>query len=143
MLHSVFGRKLNRSANERKRLFRNLTRSLILHGKITTTLAKAKAIQPLIEKMITKAKNDNALKTRRLLLKSLSDRFTVDKLLEIGPLFKNRNGGYTRIVKLGRRVGDNANHVVMTFTETVASSVISKVEKIKDNNAKDKTNKTK
>ncbi len=145
MQHMVFGRKLNRTANERKRLFRNLTRSLILHGQIKTSLAKAKAIQPLVEKLITKAKkNTDLLRTRRLLLKELADEKSVNKLLEIGPLFNNRKGGYTRIIKLGNRAGDNTIEVVMSFTQTVGNSTeVKKQTKVNQVNAKDKTNKTK
>ncbi len=156
MQHHVFGRKLNRSSNERKRLFRNLTRSLILNGQITTSKAKAKAIQPLIEKLITRAKENN-LTNRRLLLKELADEEVVNKMLsEIGPLFKNRPGGYTRIIKLDNRLGDNTELVSFSFTQIVSkTSKPKKVEKEKKKvaekninkekeiNAKDKINKRK
>lgn len=144
MLHHVFGRKLNRSANERKRLFRNLARSLILNGQITTSFAKAKAVQPLVEKMVTRAKV-NTLHNRRLLLKEIKDRSVVDKLLsEVGPLFKSRPGGYTRIIKIGNRLGDNTIQVMISFTQNIQKSEIVKKElKEKEINAKDKTNKKK
>jgi len=145
MLHHVFGRKLNRTANERKRLFRNLTRSLILHGQINTTLAKAKAVQPLVEKLITKSRVAD-LTNRRFLLKQLNDQQVVNKLLtEIGPLFGNISGGYTRIIKLGNRLGDNAQSVVFTFTKSVSNSTVKLVKKTEEGktNAKDKTNQKK
>lgn len=153
MLHHVFGRKLNRTANERKRLFRNLTRSLILHGQINTTLAKAKAVQPLVEKLITRSKVAN-LENRRFLLKQLNDQQVVNKLLiEIGPLFDNIKGGYTKIIKLGNRLGDNAQSVVFTFTKSVSNSTVKLVKKTEEKtakkkeedktNAKDKTNQKK
>lgn len=141
MLHHVFGRKLNRSSNERKRLFRNLARSLILHGQITTSIAKAKAIQPLVEKMVTRAKV-NTLHNRRILLKEITERAVVDKLLsEIGPSFKNIAGGYTRIIKIANRDGDNTIQAVISFTQKFVTE--KKVLKEKEVNAKDKTNKKK
>lgn len=145
MLHKVFGRKLNRTANERKRLFKNLVRSLILTGNIKTTLAKAKAVQPLVEKLVTKAK-ENSLVTRRLLLHELNDNRTVDKLLkDIGPLFKSRAGGYTRILKLINQEGDNAVKVSLSFTENVINSELVEKKLIVNNkkNATDKTDKKK
>lgn len=122
MRHRVKGAKLNRPANERKRLFKNLTRSLILHGSIKTTVARAKAIQSYTEKMVTDAKV-NSLKVRRDLLSEINDERTVNKLLtEIGPLFKTTNGGYTRIVKLITRPGDNSQMAAISFTKTVSKS---------------------
>lgn len=132
MLHHVYGRKLGRTANERKRLFRNLTRSLVLHGQIVTTLAKAKAIVPLVEKLVTKAKENN-IQNRRYILKKIADNEVTDKLLkEIGPLFKLRPGGYTRIIKTKSRIGDNTSCAVLSFTQTVTNSMVSKkVEAVK------------
>lgn len=147
MRHSVFGRKLNRTSNERKRLFRNLLRSLILHGQIKTTKAKAKSIQPYVERLITKAKKDSTLATRRLLLKQVPYNDVVDKLFDIAPLFKSRKGGYTRIIKLSNRLGDNASEVFISFTEAVVNSKIIIPEKpekkVKEKNAKNEANKTK
>lgn len=145
MQHSIYGRKLNRTANERKRLFKNLIRSLILNGQIQTTLAKAKAIQPSIEKLVTKAKVGDTILTKRILMSEISDQNSVNKLLEIGKLFKERKGGYTRILKLGNRLGDNATSVVMSFTTIVGNSaiVVKPVKKVEVINAKDKTKKTK
>ncbi|MBI2029294.1 50S ribosomal protein L17 [Candidatus Gottesmanbacteria bacterium] len=122
MRHKVSGRKLNRTSNERKRLFRNLTRSLILHGSMTTTVAKAKSIQASTEKMITKARNNN-IASRRFLYSQLNDNLVVEKLLtEIGPLFKTTNGGYTKIIKLVNRTGDNSRMCVISFAKAVSKS---------------------
>lgn len=134
MRHRIFGRQLGRDTNERKRLFRNLSRSLILHGRITTTLGKAKALKPFVERLITYAK-ENTLSNRRLLLRKLPDKEAVNKLLlEIGPLFKKRAGGYTRIIRSGSRLGDNTTKVILSFTENVPASSYY---------AKNKTNKEK
>lgn len=120
MMHRIFGRKLGRTTDERKRLIANLSRSLFFHGKINTTLAKAKAIQPFVERLITKAKIDN-LTTRRLLSKSLVDREIVERVIKVvGPAFKNRPGGYTRIIKTPPSYGDNAKRAVLMFTEKLA-----------------------
>lgn len=126
MLHHVYGRKLNRTANERKRLFKNLSRSLILEGQIKTSFAKAKAIAPMVEKWVTRARVDS-LNTRRLLLKEIFDNQVVEKLIkEIGPLFKSRNGGYTRIIKLGNRASDNTKMVLLAFTQEVTKTTVEK-----------------
>lgn len=107
MRHQKKGKTLDRKEAARKHLLNNLANSLILHKKIKTTLAKAKALQPKVEKIITSSK-ENILSKRRRLLSRLPKN-TVDKLLtEIGPYYKERKGGYTRIIKLGRRVGDRA-----------------------------------
>lgn len=120
MTHRVAGRKLGRTTNQRKSLFRNLANQLILHEKIETTEAKAKAIRPMVEKLVTRAK-ENTIHNRRELLKSLASENTVRKMLEvIGPKFKNRAGGYTRIIRLGSRVGDRASLVALTFVEEVS-----------------------
>lgn len=145
MLHQVFGRKLNRTSNERKRLFRNLTRSLILYGRITTTLAKAKAIQPLVEKLVTRAKN-NTLHNRRILLKEIVDRMVVDKLLKVvGPAFKNTHGGYTRIIKIKSSKGDNRTQAIISFTQEFVQEKkeVKEKPKEKETNAKNTPNKKK
>lgn len=132
MRHKVAGRKLNRTSNERKRLFRNLTRSLILHGSITTTVAKAKSIQAYTEKMVTKSKI-NSLTSRRFLISELNDDLVVEKLLtEIGPLFKTTNGGYTKIIKLVNRIGDNSHMCVISFTKAISKSENIKLQKVQE-----------
>src|SRR5436190_10606399 len=108
MRHKVAGFKLKRPVDARNALLRNLVTSVIEEERITTTVPKAKAAKPLVEKMITLAKEDN-LHTRRQAAAFLVKREAVDKLFEkLGPRFYQRNGGYTRIVKLGWRKGDGA-----------------------------------
>lgn len=107
MRHLVFGRKLGRDTNERKALLANLSNSLISKGQITTTLAKAKFAQGYVEKLITAAKS-NKLATQRSLAPYLTSQDFLRLVSEIGPGFLERKGGYTRIIKLGSRLGDNA-----------------------------------
>lgn len=119
MRHRVFGRKLNRDYNARKSLFKNLISSLIKEGQITTTEAKAKAVRGLMDKMVTKAKQQT-LQSRRLLESFLQDKDLVNKLSdEIAPKFTDRPGGFTRILRLDKRYGDKAQMVKMEFVETV------------------------
>ena len=100
------GKKLNRNAAQRKALYRSLIVSLVEHGQIKTTLAKAKAVRSPIEKLITIARKGD-LTARRRLLKSVPQKEIVKKMMdEIGQQFKNRPGGYLRIVKLGPRPSD-------------------------------------
>ncbi|MCL5970629.1 MAG: 50S ribosomal protein L17 [Patescibacteria group bacterium] len=116
MKKNVFGRKLKRDKNERKALFKSLMSSLVLSERIKTTEAKAKAIKPEIEKLVTKAKK-NEESAKKVLEKSLS-KPAFDKMLkDIAPRFSQRQGGYTRLIKLGKRFGDDAPLVVMEWTE--------------------------
>lgn len=122
MKKNVFGRKFNRDTNERKALFRNLISSLILSEKVKTTEPKAKAIKSDVEKLITKAKKNSDL-AKRILAGVLSSQ-ALDKLInDVAPRFKDRQGGYTRIIRVGRRFGDNAMEVVMEFTEKPSAIV--------------------
>lgn len=124
MRKRIFGRRLKRDTNERKALFRSLMIGLILHGKIRTTEAKAKSIKGSVEKLVTigKTKGDDA---KRQLMSKLVNEKASDKILsEIAPLFKDRTGGYTRILRTGNRVKDGASMVVMSWTERVVPSVI-------------------
>ncbi len=107
MRHLVAGKKLGRDTNSRKALLNNLANSVFLYGKVKTTLAKAKFAKSHIEKTITSAKKAK-LGTRRVIASQLS-KATFNKLInEIVPSFEGRSGGYTRIVKLSPRNGDNA-----------------------------------
>ena len=116
MKHRYFGRKLNRDIKERKALFRSLVIALIDKGKIRTTVAKAKAIQGLVEKLVTKAKEDTDAATRQL-TSFLTRKEIISKLtIDIMPRFKDRVGGYVRIRKLGKRFGDGAEEVVMEWS---------------------------
>ena len=117
MQHNRAGRKLGRTTAHRKALFRNQLSSLITHERIQTTLPKAKDLRPLIEKMITLGKR-GGLHARRLALKTIPEAVTVKKLFEeIAPRFKERAGGYTRILKLGRRQGDGAEMAILEFID--------------------------
>jgi large subunit ribosomal protein L17 len=110
-------RKLNRTSSHRKALLRNLTRQLIEHGRIKTTLAKAKELRPFVEKLITKSKENNFL-TVRALKAALNCKETVKKLVnEVGPKNVSRPGGYTRVLKAGYRVGDAAPMAVIQLVE--------------------------
>ena len=117
MRHRVAGRKLSRTKNERRRLLVGLTREIIVHGSIKTTLAKARAVQPMIEKLITRAKvgSGGALISIK---KTLSDWRSTKLLLDdVKMRFSRRSSGFTRIVKLGTRAGDNAQAVLLSFVD--------------------------
>jgi len=108
MRHRKAGVKLKRDISARRALLRGLVTNVIEEERITTTLPKAKAARPLVERLITLAKNDN-LHARRQAAAFLLKREAVEKLFDkVGPRFNQRNGGYTRIVKLGWRKGDGA-----------------------------------
>lgn len=116
MRHNVFGKKLNRDTNQRKALFRSLIVSLVKYGRIETTEAKAKAIKPLIEKIVTKVKKNN-LTSKRQVLKIIPDKEIVEKLFkEIGPMFSNISSGFIRVIKTQERSGDNSKMVLMEWT---------------------------
>ena len=108
MRHGLGLRKLNRTSSHRLAMLRNMMNSLIEHEAIKTTLPKSKELRRVVEPMITLAKVDT-LANRRLAFDRLRDRNSVTKLFnDLGPRFKARPGGYTRILKMGFRVGDNA-----------------------------------
>jgi len=108
MRHKVAGRKLSRSTSHRMALFRNLVTDLLRYDKVVTTEAKAREIQPLAENMITLGKQGD-LHARRQALSFVEDKKVVDKMFaEIGPRYAQRQGGYTRLIKLGPRLGDGA-----------------------------------
>jgi large subunit ribosomal protein L17 len=116
MRHQRAGRKLGRDAAHRKALYANLTASLIEHGRIKTTVAKAKEVRPVAEEMITLGRRGD-VPARRQALKFLRSQDVVHKLFsEVGPRFSDRPGGYSRIVKLGPRQGDAAE---MAYLELV------------------------
>ncbi|GDY26624.1 MULTISPECIES: 50S ribosomal protein L17 [unclassified Agarivorans] len=108
MRHRQSGRQLNRNSSHRQAMFRNMASSLVRHEVIKTTLPKAKELRRVVEPLITLAKNDSVA-NRRLAFARTRDAEVVGKLFaEIGPRFKERAGGYTRILKCGFRAGDNA-----------------------------------
>jgi large subunit ribosomal protein L17 len=108
MRHRKSGRQLSRNSSHRKAMFQNMTVSLLQHEVIRTTLPKAKELRRVAEPLITMARNDSVHK-RRIAFSRLRDRATVTKLFnELGPRYKDRPGGYTRILKTGFRAGDKA-----------------------------------
>lgn len=108
MRHRKAGRQLRRTSRQKLALMRSLAKSLIEHGAIETTEAKAKELRPFVEKLITKARS-GTLHDRRLAGRHVQHRAAADKLFqEIGPKFVSRQGGYTRILKTGHRKGDGA-----------------------------------
>lgn len=116
MRHKVFGKKLNRDIKERRALFKNLILALITHGKIRTTAAKAKAIISLAEKLVTHAKEGSNSAIRQI-SSVLNRQEAINKLIDdIAPMFKNKIGGYLRIIKLGKRKGDGAEEVILEWT---------------------------
>jgi large subunit ribosomal protein L17 len=115
MRHRVGGFKLNRDSSARRALLRGLTTSLIMEDRIVTTVTKAKALRPQVEKMITLAKRDT-LHSRRQAAAYVQSPEAVKKLFEkLGPRFSERPGGYTRILRLGRRQGDGAEKALIEF----------------------------
>lgn len=112
--------RFGNSASHHNMMMANLATELIRHGRIRTTLAKAKTVQPLAEKMITFGKRGD-LHARRQVLKVIRDKDVVRKLFDdVGPAFSERNGGYTRVLKLGPRKGDAAPMALIEFTEGVS-----------------------
>lgn len=117
MRHRVSGKRLGRKKDHRKALFKNLIAALILHEKIKTTEAKAKAVRGLVDKLINRAKA-GTLHSRRLLASFLPNQKAVAKIMDIlGPRFKDRTSGFTRIIRLGKRKGDQALMVKMELVE--------------------------
>jgi large subunit ribosomal protein L17 len=117
MRHGNGLRKLNRTSAHRQAMLRNMTNSLIAHEAIKTTVPKAKELRRVVEPMITLAKIDSVA-NRRLAFARLRDDASVRKLFtELGPRFKARPGGYTRILKMGFRVGDNAPMALVELVE--------------------------
>ncbi len=119
MRHHRKGKKLGRTSAHRKALYSNLAGALIEHGRIKTTLAKAKAVKPIAEKMITLGRRGD-LAARRQALAYLRSNDVVTMLFsDVGPRFKDQDGGYSRIVKLGPRFGDSAEMVYLELTDYV------------------------
>ncbi len=120
MRHNVSGRKLNRTPAHRKMLYRNLVTSLFKHEKIQTTVPKAKEARAVAEKLITFAKRGD-LHARRMAARKINEPAVLAKLFEeIGPRYAERPGGYTRILRLGPRKGDNAELVILELVDGTA-----------------------
>lgn len=129
MKKNVFGRRLKRDKNQRQALFKSLVSSLVLKGRIETTEQKAKAIKADVDKLITRVKKGG---NNSQFLGSYLFPNAFDKLvLEVVPSFKNRQSGYTRLIRKGRRLSDNATIVVMEWVEREAVTLPAKVAKKK------------
>lgn len=117
MKHNIKNKKLNRTSSHRKAMFMNLSNALIKHEQITTTLPKAKELKRFIEKIITLSKKGDLL-SRRKAISTLQDQVMVKKIFDIlAKRFKDRTGGYTRIIKVGNRFGDNAPMAVIELVD--------------------------
>jgi len=116
MRKNVFGKQLKRDKNERTALFKGLMSSLVLNESIKTTEAKAKAIKGEVDKLVTRAKKERNL-AKRLLGKKLNPKAIEKMINNVAPRFANRKGGYTRIIRLGKRFGDDAQVVLLEWVE--------------------------
>ena len=117
MRHGIAHRKFNRRSNQRTALFQHLASALIKHEQIITTLPKAKDLRPIVEKLVTLAKRGD-LHARRQAISAMRDQEQVGKLFAtLGPRYKDRNGGYIRVLKAGYRYGDNAPLAVIEFVD--------------------------
>src|SRR5438128_2936247 len=117
MRHGMSGRKLNRTKSHRKALFMNLAQALVKHEQIVTTLPKAKDLRPIVEKLVTLGKR-GGLHARRQAIAQIKDATLVGKLFAVlAPRYKDRRGGYTRVLKAGFRYGDNAAMAVIEFVD--------------------------
>ncbi len=142
MRKNVFGRQLKRDSNERKALFKNLLSSLVLHESITTSHAKAKAIKPSADKLITYTKK-GGLHAYRMLEPELSTEAVKKLLNTIAPRFTNRHGGYTRIIKVGNRLKDNSSEVILEWTEKGINPKTANLESASENPQKTAKKETK
>ena len=156
MQHNRFGRKLRRTTSHRLAMFRNQLMSIVEHERIATTLEKAKELRPLIERVVSMGKNDT-VPARRKVFRWVPSRPLVKKVFDtLGPRFTDRPGGYTRILHLGRRRGDNSEEAILEFVdfkftpkergpkkestmERARRSVSSKVETIRKEKAEEET----
>ena len=117
MYHGRQKRRFNRTAEHRKAMFANMCQALIKHEQIVTTLPKAKDLRPVVEKLVTLGKRGD-LHARRQAISQMRDVALVGKLFDVlGPRYKTRNGGYTRVLKAGFRYGDNAPMAVIEFVD--------------------------
>jgi len=135
MRHKVGYRKLNRTSEHRKALFKNMLNSLIKYEQITTTLPKAKFLKPQADKIISLGKKEN-LQTTKLLISKLQDIKSANKVKKtLSKRYEKRNGGYTRIVKAGFRYGDNAPMAIIEFVDRDVEA--KRVDRKKKNITKD------
>ena len=117
MKHNIKNKKLNKTSSHRKAMFMNMSNALIKHEQITTTLAKAKELRRFVEKIVTLGKKGDLI-SRRKTISTLQDNKMTQKVFDtLADRYKNRSGGYTRIIKLGNRFGDNAPTAVIEFVD--------------------------
>lgn len=146
MKKRVFGRKLSRERDTRRALFRTLIKALVEHGKIKTTLAKAKSIQPDVDRLVVLSKEGSVSSLRRVYAYLGNDTKTARDLLKVvAPAFKDRSSGFTRIVKIGRRKGDASLMVSLEWVDKVIREEEKKkeVKEGKKKTVSKKTSKTK
>jgi len=117
MRHRKSGRQLNRNSSHRKAMFQNMANSLFLHEVIKTTLPKAKELRRVVEPLITKAKSDSVANRRHVFSKLRDDAIVAKLFTELGPFYKDRPGGYVRILKAGFRTGDKAPMAVVQLVD--------------------------
>ena len=138
MKHRIGFNALSRTTSERTALKRNMVTSLFRYERIETTKAKALEVRKMAEKMITRAKVDN-VHNRRMIARDIKDEAVLDKLFkEIAPLFAERNGGYTRVLKTGYRLGDAADMVILELVEKTQKKEAKKDAKAEKKEAKAK-----
>ena len=135
MRHCKKGRKLNRTASHRKALFSNLASSLIINKHIVTTLPKAKELRKFSDRLVTYAKKDD-LHGRRLILKNIKGKLSkkIANILihDIAPNYKDRNGGYTRIIRLNNRKNDDSEMCIIEFVSLVSTTNENEENEVKD-----------
>jgi len=117
MRHRKSGRQLNRNSSHRKAMFQNMANSLFLHEVIKTTLPKAKELRRVVEPLITKSKSDSVANRRHVFSKLRDDAMVAKLFTELGPFYKDRPGGYVRILKAGFRTGDKAPMAIVQLVD--------------------------
>ena len=138
MRHNISGRKLNRKTSHRLSLLKNLSKSLIIHEQIETTLPKAKDLRPFVEKILTIGKT-NTLAAKRKVYSYLGDKKLVEKVFKVlGKRYQKRNGGYVRILKSGFRYGDSAPKAIIELVERDVN-VKGLEDKLREKNSKKET----
>ena len=140
MRHKLGYRKLNRTSEHRKALFKNMLNSLIKYEQITTTLPKAKVLKPQADKIITLGKQDTLSNTKRLISKLQNVKSTNKVKKTLSKRYENRKGGYTRIIKAGFRYGDNAPMAVIEFVDRDTEA--KRIDKKKKDLSKDQKKET-
>ncbi len=141
MRHKIGFRKLNRTSEHRKALFKNMLNSLIKYEQITTTLPKAKELKPKIDKVITLGKKNN-LQSKKDLFSQLQDKFSVNKLSnKLSQRYLKRNGGYSRVLKAGFRYGDDAPMAIIELVDRDPEAKKVDVKKKKEETSKNKDTK--